>query len=74
MVMSFQAVEPLKHDNAHARPEGLDPKVNGPFLDDVRADQERAYRDARNKNAVQFDDTEELEVVEEEEDNEPDGE
>lgn len=32
----------------HEREENLDPKVHGPFLDDIRADQERAYRDRRN--------------------------
>lgn len=39
----------LTHDKPHARPENLDPKKNGPFLDDVRAEQERAYREARVK-------------------------
>lgn len=28
-----------------------DPKLNGPFLDDIRADQERAYRESRQKAA-----------------------
>ncbi|HEY0750375.1 MAG TPA: hypothetical protein VGD26_04435 [Chitinophagaceae bacterium] len=42
----------LKHENAHARPDKLDPKVNGPFLDDVRKEQEEAYRKARNAKAV----------------------
>lgn len=27
-----------------------DPRVDGPYLDDIRADQERAYREARMKN------------------------
>lgn len=39
----------LTNENAHARPDDLDPKKNGPFLDDVRADQERAYRESRMK-------------------------
>lgn len=26
-----------------------DPQINGPFLDDIRADQERAYREGRMK-------------------------
>lgn len=34
---------------AHARPKNLDPKVNGPFLDDIREAQEDAYRQARMK-------------------------
>lgn len=42
----------LTHENAHARPENLDPRHNGPFLDDIRAEQERAYRESRNKNNV----------------------
>ncbi len=33
---------------AHQRPENLDPKTNGPFLDDIRAAQEESYREARN--------------------------
>lgn len=45
--MSFQNVEPLSHDNAHGRPEKLDPRVNGPFLDDIRREQEKAYREQR---------------------------
>lgn len=45
--MSFQATEPLTHDNAHSRPENLDPRVNGPFLDDIRREQEEAYRKSR---------------------------
>lgn len=44
--------EEINHENAHERPEGLDPKVNGPFLDDIRRAQEEAYREARNKGAV----------------------
>jgi hypothetical protein len=33
---------------AHQRPDNLDPKHNGPFLDDIRAAQEESYREARN--------------------------
>lgn len=71
--MSWQAVEPLTHENAHGRPDGLDPRHNGPFLDDVRADQERAYRESRNKNnvsEVEADDTVEMEPVEDDDDSE----
>lgn len=57
----------VTHENAHARPADLNPKVNGPFLDDIRADQERAYREGRNIKAVQIDDTVEVEVVTEDE-------
>jgi hypothetical protein len=39
----------INHDLAHARPENLDPKTNGPFLDDDRAEQEAAYRAGRAK-------------------------
>jgi hypothetical protein len=46
----------IVHENAHARDDELDPKVNGPFLDDVRADQERAYRDSRNVRATSEED------------------
>lgn len=45
--MSWQAHENLSHDATHARPKNLNPKTNGPFLDDIRAEQERAYREAR---------------------------
>ena len=38
------------YHNAHEVVKG-DPRVDGPYLDDVRADQERAYREHRNKNA-----------------------
>jgi hypothetical protein len=76
MVMSVYGPEHVvKHENAHARPDNLDPKVNGPYLDDVRREQERAYREARNKKADQAknevvdDDTQDLEPVEEEKDN-----
>lgn len=67
----------ITHENAHGRPEKLDPRVNGPFLDDVRREQEKAYREARmaaelSKNS---DDTQEIApVAEEEEDNASDGE
>ena len=64
--MSFQATEPLTHDNAHGRPDKLDPRVNGPFLDDIRREQERAYREMRNAEAVT--------PEQEEEDNGSDGE
>lgn len=37
-----------KYHNAHEVKKG-DPKLNGPYLDDVRAEQEEAYRDARKK-------------------------
>lgn len=71
--MSFQASEPLTHDNAHGRPEGLDPRKNGPFLDDIRREQERAYREARMKRGKQTkakdDDTQEIPVVKEESNN-----
>lgn len=53
----------VTHENPHARPSDLNPKVNGPFLDDIRKEQERAYREARNKKAVQADDTVEIEVT-----------
>jgi hypothetical protein len=76
--MSWQANEPLTHDNAHSRPVDLDPRVNGPFLDDVRREQEQAYREQRMKaeqsKDVAVDDTQDLEPVEEEEDNASDGE
>lgn len=39
-------------EKPHTRPDDLNPKVNGPFLDDIRREQERAYREARNKKAV----------------------
>lgn len=35
----------------HAIDKG-DPKTNGPYLDDIRAEQERAYREMRNRNAI----------------------
>lgn len=47
----------ITHEDAHKRPDDLDPKVNGPFLDDIREEQERAYREARNKNAVKKEDS-----------------
>lgn len=46
---SFPVNHPT-HDLAHERPENLDPKVNGPFLDDVRREQEEAYRAGRLKS------------------------
>lgn len=43
----------IKHEKAHERDENLtDPKTDGPYLDDIRAAQEDAYRNARNKKAV----------------------
>ncbi len=42
----------VTHENAHERPKDLDPKVNGPFLDEIREEQEKAYREQRNANAV----------------------
>lgn len=36
----------IEHKNAHGVDKG-DPRVNGPYLDDIRADQERAYRESR---------------------------
>jgi hypothetical protein len=60
----------LTHENAHGRPDKLDPRVNGPYLDDIRREQERAYREARMKNAVSVEDTQDdLEPVVEEEEN-----
>lgn len=38
---------PITTDLPHQRPENLNPKHNGPFLDDLRAEQENAYRTAR---------------------------
>ena len=43
----------ITHENAHARPEDLNPKVNGPFLDELNADRERARFESRNKAAVE---------------------
>lgn len=37
-----------KYHNAHEVVKG-NPKVDGPYLDDIVADQERAYRERRNK-------------------------
>jgi hypothetical protein len=45
----------INHDLAHARPENLDPKTNGPFLDDDRAEQEAAYRAGRAKHLKEVD-------------------
>lgn len=38
----------VKHNLAHEVDKG-DARHNGPFLDDIRAEQERAYREARMK-------------------------
>lgn len=47
----------ITHENAHGRDEKLlDPKTDGPYLDDIRAAQENAYREARNKKAVKDND------------------
>jgi hypothetical protein len=71
MVMSFQAESPLTHDKAHERPDTLDPRVNGPFLDDIRREQERAYREQRMRaEESKNEETAEIEPVEEEENNE----
>lgn len=35
-------------DSPHKRPANTDPRVDGPYLDDVRLEQENAYRDFRN--------------------------
>lgn len=67
----------ITHENAHGRPDKLDPRVNGPYLDDIRREQERAYREARMKSEEKRDPevTQELDaIVEEEEENESDGE
>lgn len=75
--MSFQEHRPLTHENAHARPTDLDPRKNGPFLDDIRREQERAYQESRLKRGkvkVADDDTQEVPVVEEEENNASNGE
>ncbi len=49
----MKEVRHLTHENAHARDENaVDPKTDGPYLDDIRAAQEDAYRAARNKKAV----------------------
>lgn len=39
----------VQHKNAHARPENEDPRIHGPYLDDIRAQQEVARREARQK-------------------------
>jgi len=44
-VLDPPLIDPL---NPHVRPKDLDPKVNGPFLDDIRREQARASREARN--------------------------
>jgi hypothetical protein len=49
MVMADRVIST---EPAHKRPDDLDPKVNGPFLDDIREEQARARFEARNKNAV----------------------
>lgn len=58
----------INHDKAHAVDKG-NPKVDGPYLDDIRRDQERAYR-ARREAAINaaaaIEEVEEEEVEEEE--------
>lgn len=46
----FDSFEPqvVEVPSVHERPENLDPKVNGPFLDEIRAAQEEHYREHRN--------------------------
>jgi hypothetical protein len=44
-VLDPPPIDPLK---PHARPDDLDPKVNGPFLDDIRREQARAVFETRN--------------------------
>lgn len=49
-----EEIEELQHvygDHPHQRPADLDPKVNGPFLDDIRAEQANARREGRSKQA-----------------------
>lgn len=41
-----------KYHNAHEVVKG-NPKVDGPYLDDIVADQERAYRERRNKKVAE---------------------
>ena len=52
---AWQNQKPLTHEEPHVRPDDLNPKVNGPFLDDIREEQERAYREARNSKAAKKD-------------------
>ena len=35
-------------DSPHKRPANTDPRVDGPYLDDVRSEQENAYRTLQN--------------------------
>ncbi|HEY9658387.1 MAG TPA: hypothetical protein V6C65_08040 [Allocoleopsis sp.] len=65
--MSWQAESPLTHENAHARPDTLDPRKNGPFLDDIREEQARAYREARMKSQGPQNEVEEVVVEPEQE-------
>ena len=61
--MAYEYGKKVSHENAHVRPENLDPRNNGPFLDDIRREQERAYRESRLKT------NSEPETAETEEDN-----
>ena len=47
---TFDANDPhdVSYDAAYVRPDNLDPKHNGPFLDDIRREQENAQREARS--------------------------
>lgn len=40
-------------DSPHKRPANTDPRVDGPYLDDIHAEQENAYRDYRNMSDEQ---------------------
>lgn len=68
----------ITHENAHGRPDKLDPRVNGPYLDDVRREQEKAYREARmaaeQSKEPADDDTQDFLPVAGEESNDADGE
>jgi hypothetical protein len=49
----MKEVKHLTHDKPHARDENaVDPKTDGPYLDDIRKAQEDAQREARNLKAV----------------------
>lgn len=41
----------IQHEKAHEVSKG-DPRVNGPFLDDIRAAQEEEYRERRNQDGT----------------------
>lgn len=44
--------------------EKVDPKVDGPYLDDIREDQERAYRESREKRLAAQENAEVVELPE----------